>query len=202
MSKSRGTNSILLLYLKTAFRLRWSWFNFLAPIFLSFFISILFKNSTLLYDDRINFLESFLKTCLSFNGAVLGFIIAAFAIFASTGDRNLIIFSTTNKREGDHYSFHKTKLLTFFKSFFWLYSSCILSFLYLIALNFNNKVSICGYVFSLSSFLIPNLVFFYAQCKVFVELKILIFTIYNSSLTQARFMAQDNQVVPTDSSND
>lgn len=202
MSKVKGSNSIFLLYARSIFRLKWHWFNFLFPILTSLILTLILVFSTFSEDKMTEALKGIVEICLSFNGAVLGFVIAAFAIFASIGDRGLIVFSISNKRDGDYYSFHKTKLITFFKSFFWLFIACIFCFLYILILIFNKNVEIAGFKFEITNFILINFILFYVQFKVFIEIKVLIFTIYNSSLTQAKYMAQADGLKPIDESND
>ncbi|RYZ77713.1 MAG: hypothetical protein EOP05_00805 [Proteobacteria bacterium] len=198
----RGSNSILLLFLRINFRLRWSWFNCLFPIFVAS-ITVFFIPPGRSPNDLEKLVITVAGTLANFDGAVLGFVIAAFMVIASFTNKELTVFSITNKRVGDPYSFFKSKLLVFFKSFFWIFvSTCAIGSIWLACLwiepaSSHSSLSMANLISRVEIWFVV-----YFQTKVMIEIKVLIFTVYNSALTQGRFMAQLEKKIPLDETND
>lgn len=202
--KIKGSNSIFLLFFRVIFRLKWSWPNFLIPhVFALLSVVPFFIYAP--FSDFKKIFSEILGLVLGFDGSILGFVIGSFAIFASFSDKEMTVFAVSNKREGDYYSFLKTKLLTFFKSFFWIFIGTSYALLWFGFLKTTELFpEICETTERYwSLFRVTSLyLLVYTQVKILVELKVLIFVIYNNSLTQARFMAQQQNVQPIDDTND
>ncbi|MDL1870916.1 hypothetical protein FBR05_01770 [Deltaproteobacteria bacterium PRO3] len=205
MTKRAGTNSIFVLACRTFPHLKFSYLNFISPILIGAFFGIIFLkyvNGTGLASSLAQISSIF----LSFNGAVLGLVIAGYVIYASFPNEDLLVFSICNKPNDGRFSFLKFKLLIFFKTFFWVFlCSVLLSIFYVFLIVYpSSEIGKTLDLYMTRSLRIFLAVFFIAglQAKVFIELKIFIFTVYNSALTQARLMAKANSQEPFDEYND
>lgn len=186
--------------------MKWHWGNFLIPHAFGLIAGLMALNPVIA-GKRTEYLLATTSVLIGLDGAILGFVIAGFAILASFTNNEMTVFAVTNKRDEDRYSYLKTKLLTVFKSFFWVFTgtagTVILDALLRYYLQTKCRVGaeFGDTVHSQIGFAAFYLVA-YLQAKIFIELKVLIFTLYNSSLTQAKFMAQAAGKKPIDDTND
>lgn len=201
--KRSGTNSIILLALRTFPNLRLSWVNLLIPWVCGIVSGAVVWN---VYHPGSGFVAStvqLLNVLLSFNGAILGLVMAGFAIYAALPHEQITVFTASQAPEGGKYSFLKYRLLYFFKTFFWVFLGCC-------------AITAMYAVYTLVSFAVVDIsvgcrkllaattwaLIAVVQAKIFVELKIFIFTIYTNTLTLARFVCQQAKQEPFDKSSD
>ncbi len=204
MKRRIGTNSTLVLALRTFANLNFSWINFLIPILGGSIIAGLLCCVDVPDSRRLlTAAQGLLATLVQLNGGCLGLILVGFSIYASLPSQDYVIFAISNKPDEGKYSFLKYKLLIFFKSFFWVFfCTCFLISIYAFSILYPeiDPSGIQSPISASSKF--KRFAFFFfcaaAEIKILVEVKIFIFTLYSSTLSQARFAAQANNIKPVD----
>lgn len=198
-----NSNSIFDLACKTFPHLAFSGANTWGTLVVALSVSIAaacFYNS----NDYSGLLNSVLPILIGFNGSILGLVLAGFG-FAALPEKTWTLFAVTEAPKNGKFSYLKNKLLIFFKVIFWIF---LCSFFIVAVFLF------CSFYRSLSTeyalHQIPSkairvfLVTFpvaWAQVKIFVELKIFIFTVYSTTLTQAQGLALLEKQDPFDKTN-
>lgn len=198
----RGTNSILILSLRTLPHLKGDWINFLTPFVLGISASYLayVSKSPIARNDVV----AAFGNLLQFNGALLGLLMAGFGLYSSVPTNQRTLIQIINAPKESRFSFFKMRLLTIYKMAFWSFS-CTAAMLILYLLCSLNLLSSIEVIHSFSSKVkisisIGLMVLF--QVKVIIELKIYVFSIYMRSMTEARMHAIENGKVPFDNSAD
>lgn len=204
MTKRSGTNSTVVLAARTFFCLNFNVINFFIPLVGGVIIAALICYPNSDQQKLLLAAQALLATLIQLDGGCLGLILVGFSIYASLPSQDYVVFAISNKPEDGKYSFLKYKLLMFFKSFFWVFfCTCILVSVYSFSILYPSLD--CSSLGAVPIIISPKEKLFlfifvcaYAQIKIFVEIKIFVFTLYVSTLTQAKFVAQTNGVKPID----
>lgn len=192
----KGTNSIVLLAFRILPQIKFSIGNFILPIVGGVLLALVFHPTSI--ESKVA-LEKILGVFLSFDGAILGLILAVFGIYGSVESNARTLFSITKCPPESRFSFFKIKLVTVFKMCFWVFACSSILLALFAALTMPSKM---GFFSRVVSYEFKACVFGFlagwAQTKILVELKIYVFSMYQRAMNEARMLAIENKMDPAD----
>lgn len=201
-SDSHAKNSIFMLAYRHLPSIRFDFVNFIVPPGSGLILLMLAMNrGTVLQSES---LTNSIGNLLQFNGALLGLLMAGFGIYSAVPANRHTIFSIVNAADGSENSYFKARLLTIFKMAFWSFlCTASMSFIYvMVALDL---IDVMPYSDEVSQRLKQALVVGcvgWLQVKIFVELKVYVYSVFVRAMTEARLVAISDGKIPFDKSSD